>query len=65
MLLSKVIPMAKATPASDMTLMVRPVASRPRNAAMVQMGIPTAPTKVAEAERREQIQEQRPRDTRR
>ena len=31
--------MAKATPASEITLMVRPVSSRPRKAAMVQMGM--------------------------
>ena len=52
MLLSMVMPMAKATPASEMTLMVRPVTSRPRKAATAQMGMPMAPMRVAGVERR-------------
>jgi hypothetical protein len=50
--LSTVMPTAKATPASEITLMVRPNASKPRNAAMVQIGKPMAAISVARAERR-------------
>ena len=52
MLLSSVIPIANAMPASEMTLIVRPVASKPRKAAMVQIGMPMMPTSVARPERR-------------
>ena len=52
MLLSSVIPIANAMPASEMTLIVRPAASRPRNAAIVQIGMPIMPTAVARPERR-------------
>ena len=45
--LSSVMPMANAMPASEMTLMVRPAASNPINAAMVQIGTPMTPTSVA------------------
>ena len=38
--------MAKATPANEMTLMVRPNANSPRNAASVQSGILSTPTEV-------------------
>ncbi len=52
MLLSSVMPIANATPASEMTLIVRPAASNPRNAAIVQTGMPSTPTTVARADRR-------------
>jgi len=52
MALSSVMPMAKATPAKEMTLMLRPVASRPMKAAMVQSGMPMTPISVARDERR-------------
>ena len=52
MLLSRVMPMANATPAREMTLMVRPVASRPMKAAMVQTGISMIPIRVAFPKRR-------------
>ena len=52
MLLSSVMPIANATPASEITLIVRPATSRPMNAAMVQIGTPMMPTAVARAERR-------------
>ncbi len=51
MVLSSVMPMAKATPASEITLMVRPASSRPMKAAMVQMGMPRTPSAVERAER--------------
>jgi len=50
--LSKVMPMAKATPAREMTLIDRPAIISPMKAAMVQIGMPTTPTTVARAERR-------------
>ena len=50
--LSSVMPMANATPAREITLMVRPASNRPRKAAMVQIGMPTTPTAVTRTERR-------------
>ena len=50
--LSTVMPIAKAMPASEITLIVRPASSRPRNAASVQIGMPITPTSVAWRERR-------------
>ena len=47
MLLSTVMPMAKAIPAREITLMVRPVISSPINAAMAHSGMPTTPANVA------------------
>ena len=52
MLLSSVIPIANATPAREMTLMVRPIISKPRKEAIVHTGIPLAPSRVAETERK-------------
>ena len=46
--LSSVIPIAKAMPAREITLILRPAKKRPINAAMVHIGIPTTPTRVAE-----------------
>ena len=52
MVLSTVMPIAKATPAREMTLSVRPASSRPTKAAMVQMGIAMTPVRVCRFERR-------------
>ena len=52
MVLSSVMPIAKATPASDITLMVRPNSSKQRKPAMVQMGMPIKPMRVARDDRR-------------
>ncbi len=52
MVLSMVMPMAKAMPASEMTLMVRPNSNSPRKPATVQIGMPSMPMTVAEPERR-------------
>ena len=46
------MPIAKATPASEMTLTVRPATASPMKAAMVQIGIPITPRAVVLAERR-------------
>ena len=53
-LLSSVMPIANATPASEMTLIVRPAASSPMNAAIVQTGMPSTPTAVARHRPQEQ-----------
>ncbi len=50
--LSSVIPSANATPASEITLIVRPVTASPSTAATVQSGIPTTPISVVRTERR-------------
>ena len=50
--LSIVMPIANATPAIEITLMVRPVINRPRKAASTQTGIPIEPISVADQERR-------------
>ena len=52
MLLSSVMPIANAMPARDMTLIVRPPASRPRNAAIAHIGMPMTPMAVALSDRR-------------
>ena len=49
---SRVIPTANARPASEMMLTVRPVSSRPRNAAKSEIGIATATRSVARNLRR-------------
>ena len=55
MLLSSVMPIAKAMPARDITLIVRPATDSPRNAASVQTGIPMAPIRVAGSDFRNSI----------
>ena len=50
--LSTVIPMAKATPAREMTLMVRSAASKLIKAEIVQTGIPSTQSRVPGMERR-------------
>ena len=52
MALSTVIPIAKATPAREMTLMVRSAASRPMNAEIVQTGMPNTHKSVPGTDRR-------------
>ena len=52
MVLSIVMPMAKAIPASEITLMVRSRRSSPMKPATTQTGIPDIPIRVAEPERR-------------
>ena len=51
-LLSRVIPIAKAMPASEITFTVRPASSKPTNATMMQIGTPITPIKVVRKERR-------------
>ncbi len=51
MVLSSVMPIAKATPASEITFTVRPAATSPMKAAMVQMGIPITPSAVGRTDR--------------
>ena len=46
------MPIEKATPASEITLMVRPASNSPMKAAMVQMGMPITPTSVMRADLR-------------
>ena len=52
MLLSRVMPMAKAIPAKEITLIVRSKACSPRKPARVHSGMPIKPTPVSETQRR-------------
>ena len=52
MVLSRVMPMAKATPAMEMTLIVRPASCRPISAAIVHKGRPTTAIKVPDQDRK-------------
>src|SRR5690606_31881492 len=59
MLLSTVMPMAKAMPAREMTLMVRPNSNSPREAATVHTGMPMTPIRVPPGRAQEQVHHRR------
>ena len=52
------MPIANATPAIEITLIVLPVINRPRNAANTQIGIPMEPIRVADQRTQEEAQHQ-------